>query len=192
MSFELPSLPFPKDSLRPYISEETIEFHYGKHHAAYVNNLNNLIVGTEYESFSLEEIIIKSSGPIFNNAAQTWNHTFFWNCLSPNGGGIPKGLVLDEINKNFGSFDEFKSKFSNSAISLFGSGWAWLAKANDGTLQIVQLSNAGNPMTQGMKPILTIDVWEHAYYIDYRNARSKFVDSFWEIVNWDFVLQNLR
>lgn len=191
MAFQLPELPFPKDSLKPHMSEETIEYHYGKHHQTYVNNLNNLIAGTEFETKSLEEIILKSSGGIFNNAAQTWNHTFFWNCLSPNGGGKPTGKLLEEIEKNFGSFDEFKKQFTNAAITLFGSGWAWLVRNPEGKLEIVQTSNAGNPMTDGKKPLLTIDVWEHAYYIDYRNARPKFVEAFWEIVNWDFVQKNL-
>jgi len=174
------------------MSEETLEYHHGKHHQAYVNNLNNLIAGTEFEGMSLEEIILKSSGGIFNNAAQTWNHTFFWNCLSPNGGGKPLGLVLVELEKNFGSFENFKSQFTNAAVTLFGSGWAWLVKNPDGKLEIIQASNAGNPLTMGKKPLLTIDVWEHAYYIDYRNARPKFVEAFWEIVNWDFVAKNLQ
>jgi superoxide dismutase, Fe-Mn family len=184
MKFTLPELPFPKDALKPHISEETLDYHYGKHHAAYVNNLNNLIPGTDFENMSLEEIIIKSQAGIFNNAAQIWNHTFFWHTLSPNGGGTPTGIVLDEITKYFGSFDAFKEKFSNSAATLFGSGWVWLAKNADGTLEIVQSPNAGNPVTLGKKPIITIDVWEHAYYIDYRNARPKFIEHFWELVNW--------
>lgn len=191
MAFQLPSLPYPKDALKPYMSEETIEYHYGKHHQTYLNNLNNLIVGTEYEKMNLEEIILKSQGAIFNNAAQTWNHTFFWNCLSPNGGGLPTGLLLEKIIQNFGSFEEFKNQFTNAAVTLFGSGWTWLVQNPDGKLEIVQTSNAGNPMTSGKKPLLTIDVWEHAYYIDYRNARAKFVEAFWEIVNWDFVSKNL-
>ncbi|MGB9770956.1 MAG: superoxide dismutase [Candidatus Kapaibacteriota bacterium] len=191
MAFLLPALPFPKDSLKPFISEETIEYHYGKHHQTYVNNLNNLIAGTEYENMTLEEIILKSKGGIFNNAAQTWNHSFFWNCLSPNGGGKPEGKLLAEIEKNFGSFDAFRNEFSNAAITLFGSGWAWLVKNPDGKLEIIQTSNAGNPMTEGKTPLMTLDVWEHAYYIDYRNARGKFVEAFWNIVNWDFVQKNL-
>lgn len=191
MAFQLPSLPYPKDALKPYMSEETIEYHYGKHHQTYLNNLNNLIVGTEYEKMNLEEIILKSQGAIFNNAAQTWNHTFFWNCLSPNGGGLPTGLLLEKIIQNFGNFEEFKNQFTNAAVTLFGSGWTWLVQNPDGKLEIVQTSNAGNPMTSGKKPLLTIDVWEHAYYIDYRNARAKFVEAFWEIVNWDFVSKNL-
>lgn len=191
MAFQLPSLPYPKDALKPYMSEETIEYHYGKHHQTYLNNLNNLIAGTEYEKMNLEEIILKSQGAIFNNAAQTWNHTFFWNCLSPNGGGLPTGLLLEKIIQNFGSFEEFKNQFTNAAVTLFGSGWTWLVQNPDGKLEIVQTSNAGNPLTSGKKPLLTIDVWEHAYYIDYRNARAKFVEAFWEIVNWDFVSKNL-
>lgn len=154
--------------------------------------MNNLIAGTEFESMTLEDTILKSSGAIFNNAAQHWNHTFFWNCFSPNSGGVPKGLALDEISKNFCSFEVFQANFSNSAISLFSSGWTCLAKSPDGKWEIIQASNAGNPLTQGMKPILTIDICEQAYYIDYRNARAEFVEAFWEIVNWDFVAQNLQ
>ncbi|MFA6571363.1 MAG: Fe-Mn family superoxide dismutase [Bacteroidota bacterium] len=191
MKFELPELPFAKDALNPIISPETFDYHYGKHHQAYVTNLNNLVLGNEYENLSLEEIIKKAQGGIFNNAAQVYNHTFFWNCLSPNGGGIPKGKIEEEINKYFGSFEEFKTKFSNAAITLFGSGWAWLAKNIDGSLEILQLSNAGTPIALDKKPIITIDVWEHAYYIDYRNARPKFVEKFWDIVNWDFANKNV-
>jgi superoxide dismutase, Fe-Mn family len=191
MKFELPELPFAKDSLKGIISEETFDYHHGKHHAAYVNNLNKLIEGTKYESMDLEGIIKDSEGGVFNNAAQTWNHTFFWNCLSPNGGGQPTGKVLDGINAAFGSFDSFKEKFSNSAATLFGAGWAWLAKGDDGKLEILQLSNAGTPLTMNKKPILTIDVWEHAYYIDYRNARPQFIEKFWDIVNWDHALKQL-
>ena len=185
MKFELPELPFDKSSLAPIISEETLDYHWGKHHAAYVNNLNNLVPGTEFEGMSLEDIIKKSQGGVFNNAAQIWNHTFFWNCLSPNGGGAPTGDLLASIEKDFGSFDEFKAKFSNAAATLFGAGWAWLAKNTDGSLEIVQSSNAGTPLTTDKTPILTLDVWEHAYYIDYRNARPKFIEKFWDIVNWD-------
>lgn len=187
MAFVLPELPFPKDSLKGIISAETLDYHYGKHHAAYVTNLNKLTEGTEFQNLSLEEIITKSSGGIFNNAAQTWNHTFFWNSLSPNGGGAPTGKALQEIIKYYGSFDVFKEKFSTAAATLFGSGWAWLVQNPDGKLDIVQTSNAGTPLTSGLKPILTFDVWEHAYYIDYRNARPKFVEMLWEIVNWDHV-----
>lgn len=191
MKFELPPLPYSKDALVPHISEETFDYHYGKHHATYVANLNNFVEGTEFQGLTLEEIIKKAQGPIFNNAAQTWNHTFFWNSLSPNSGGIPKGKILEEINKSFGSFDEFKDKFSKSAAGLFGSGWTWLVKNPDNTLEILPLSNAGTPLTLNKKPLLTLDVWEHAYYIDYRNARPKFIEHFWEIINWEFALKNL-
>ncbi len=191
MSFELPQLPFAKNALAPHISEETLDYHYGKHHQAYVTNLNNLIQGTDFEGKDLETIIKTSEGGVFNNAAQVFNHTFFWNSLSPNGGSVPTGKVLEEINKNFGSFAEFKDKFSKAALTLFGSGWAWLAKDSSGKLEIIQLSNAGTPLTQGKTPILTIDVWEHAYYIDYRNARPAFIEHFWELVNWDNVLKQL-
>ena len=192
MSFILPELPFDINALNPHISPETLEYHHGKHHAAYVTNLNNLIQGTEFEGMALEDIIKKSQAGVFNNAAQTYNHTFFWNCLSPNGGGAPKGLIADEINKAFGSFDDFKTKFSNSAATLFGAGWAWLVQKADGKLEIVQKSNAGTPLTDGDKPIITLDVWEHAYYIDYRNARPKFIEHFWELINWDFANKNLQ
>lgn len=191
MSFVLPQLPFAKDALVPHISEETLDYHYGKHHQAYVTNLNNLIQGTAFEEKDLETIIKTSEAGIFNNAAQVYNHTFFWDSLSPNGGGAPKGIVLDEINKNFGSFDEFKDKFSKAALTLFGAGWAWLAKDDSGKLEILQLSNAGTPIALGKTPILTIDVWEHAYYIDYRNARPAFIEHFWELVNWDNVAKQL-
>ncbi len=191
MSFTLPELPFDKDALAPHISAETLDYHHGKHHAAYVNNLNKMIAGTEFEGKSLEAIIMESKGGMFNNAAQIWNHTFFWNCLSPNGGGVPTGEVLTAINSNFGSLEEFKAKFSAAAATLFGAGWAWLVKNEDNSLEIVQMSNAGNPLTQSQKPIMTLDVWEHAYYIDYRNARPKFIEHFWDLVNWDFVRKNL-
>lgn len=191
MKFELPALPFDKNALAPIISEETLDYHWGKHHAAYVNNLNNLIQGTEFEELGLEDIIKKSQGGIFNNSAQVWNHTFFWDCLTPNGGGTPSGDVLNAIEKNFGSFDEFKSKFSTAAATLFGSGWTWLTKKPDGSLEIVQTSNAGTPLTTDSKPLLTLDVWEHAYYIDYRNARPQFIEKFWELVNWDNVAKLL-
>jgi len=187
MKFELPELPFDKATLAPIISEETLDYHWGKHHAAYVNNLNNLVPGTEFEGLGLEDIIKKSQGGIFNNAAQVWNHTFFWDCLSPNGGGAPSGDVLAAIEKSFGSFDEFKTKFSTAAATLFGAGWTWLTKNAEGSLEIVQTSNAGTPLTTDKKPILTLDVWEHAYYIDYRNARPQFIEKFWDIVNWDNV-----
>ena len=191
MKFELPELPFPKDSMKGIISEETFDYHHGKHHAAYVNNLNNLVPGTEFENMTLEDVIKKSSGGIFNNSAQIWNHTFFWDSISPNGGGVPIGKVADEINKAFGSFEDFKTKFSQAAASLFGAGWAWLAQNKDGSLEILQLSNAGTPLTLDKKPLLTLDVWEHAYYIDYRNARPKFIEMFWDIVNWDNVLKQM-
>ncbi|WP_022948752.1 superoxide dismutase [Methylohalobius crimeensis] len=191
MKHELPALPYAMDALEPYISKETLEYHYGKHHNTYVTNLNNLVPGTEFENLSLEDIIRKASGPIFNNAAQVWNHTFYWNGLSPNGGGAPQGAIADAINRDFGSFDAFKEAFSKAAATLFGSGWAWLVKNADGKLEIVQASNAGNPMTDGKTPLLTCDVWEHAYYIDYRNARPKYVENFWNLVNWEFANQNL-
>lgn len=191
MSFELPALPYTKDGLEPHISAETLEYHYGKHHNTYVVNLNNLVKGTEFEGKSLEEIILKSSGGIFNNAAQVWNHTFYWNCLAPNAGGEPTGAVADAIVKHFGSFAAFKEQLTDSAIKNFGSGWTWLVKKADGKLAIVNTSNAANPMTDGDKPLLTVDVWEHAYYIDYRNARPKYLENFWALVNWEFVAKNL-
>ena len=189
--FTLPPLPYAKDALAPTISAETIEFHYGKHHQTYVDNLNKLTANTEFANAALEDIIRKSSAGIFNNSAQVWNHTFFWNCLTPKGGGAPTGVVAEAINKNFGSFEKFKEQFTNAAVTLFGSGWAWLVKKPDGSLAIVQKSNAANPLTDGDKPLLTCDVWEHAYYIDYRNARAKFVEGYWKLVNWDFVARNL-
>ena len=185
MVFTLPELPFAKDSMKGIISEEAFDYHHGKHHAAYVNNLNNLVGGTEFEGKELVDIIKTSQGGIFNNAAQIWNHTFFWNSISPNGGGQPTGALLEAIIKDFGSFDEFKAKFSTAAATLFGSGWAWLVKNESGALEIVQTPNAGTPLTTNKKPILTLDVWEHAYYIDYRNARPKFIEKFWEIANWE-------
>jgi Fe-Mn family superoxide dismutase len=191
MKFELPELPFDKASLAPVISEETLDFHWGKHHAAYVNNLNNLVPGTEFEGLTLEDIIRKSQGGVFNNAAQIWNHTFFWDCLSPNGGGTPTGKTLDLINTNFGSVEDFKTKFSAAATTLFGAGWAWLVLTPEGKLEIVQTSNAGTPLTSENKPLLTLDVWEHAYYIDYRNARPKFIEKFWDVVNWNNIEKNI-
>lgn len=190
MEHKLPKLPFSEDALEPVISKETIEYHYGKHHQTYVTNLNNLIVGTEFEDMDLEDIIKKSSGGIFNNAAQVYNHTFYWNCLSPAGGGKPTGKLAEAIDKTFGSFDEFKKLFSAKAIGTFGSGWAWLVKNQDGGLEIVSTGNAETPITKGQTPLLTCDVWEHAYYIDYRNARAKYVEKFWNLVNWDFVAGN--
>ncbi len=190
MEHTLPALPYAKDALEPHISSETLEYHYGKHHQTYVTNLNKLIAGTEFADADLEEIIRKASGGVFNNAAQVWNHTFYWNCLSPNGGGEPGGALADAINSAFGSFAEFKEKFSQTAITTFGSGWGWLVQNADGSLALASTSNAGNPMTNGQKPLLTCDVWEHAYYIDYRNARPGYVESFWNLVNWDFVASN--
>lgn len=191
MSFTLPPLPFAKNALEPNISEETIDYHYGKHHQNYVNTLNTLVKGTEYEKMSLEEIIKKSNGPVFNNAAQVWNHDFYWLCLSPNGGGEPTGKLADKINEAFGSFATFKEKFSDLALKTFGSGWAWLVQNKDGSLALVSTSNAQDPLTTDQKALLTCDVWEHAYYIDYRNARAKYVEAFWNVVNWDFVNKNL-
>ncbi len=190
MEHTLPPLPYAKDALQPHISAETLEFHYGKHHQAYVTNLNNLIKGTEFENLSLEEIIKKSSGGVFNNSAQVWNHTFFWNCMAPNAGGAPTGAVADAINQKWGSFDKFKEEFTKSCVGNFGSGWTWLVKKADGSVDIVNTSNAATPLTTSDKPLLTCDVWEHAYYIDYRNARPKFVEAFWNVVNWDFVAKN--
>lgn len=190
MAHKLPELPYAMDALAPHISAETLEYHYGKHHQTYVTNLNNLIKGTENEDKSLEEIVKTSSGGLFNNAAQIWNHTFYWNCLSPNGGGEPTGDLAAAINKTFGSFEEFKNQFSQTAITTFGSGWGWLVKEADGSLALASTSNAGTPMTEGKTALLTCDVWEHAYYIDYRNARPKYVEAFWSLVNWDFVSQN--
>ena len=191
MEHKLPALPFSMEALEPTISKETLEYHYGKHHQAYVTNLNKLIVGTEFENMELNDIILKSGGGIFNNAAQVFNHTFYWNCLSPKGGGEPQDKLAEEINASFGSFTEFKDKFSQTAVGTFGSGWAWLVKNQDGKLEIVSTSNAANPMTDGKKPLLTCDVWEHAYYIDYRNARPAYVEKFWDLVNWEFVASNL-
>lgn len=191
MQHTLPALPYSNDALVPHISPETIEFHYGKHHQAYVTKLNDLIKGTEFENMSLEDIVMKSAGGIFNNAAQVWNHTFYWNCLGPKKGGNPTGAIADKINAKWGSFDSFKQEFTNSAATNFGSGWTWLVTNANGELEIVNTSNAANPMTEGKKPIMTVDVWEHAYYVDYRNARPKYLEAFWALVNWDFVNSNL-
>jgi Fe-Mn family superoxide dismutase len=188
--FELPQLPYAMDALQPFISKETLEYHYGKHHQAYVNNLNNLIKDTEFASLSLEDIIMKATGGMFNNAAQVWNHTFYWNCMMPKSAGTPTGALAEAINKKFGSFDEFKKVFSQSAITLFGSGWTWLCKNAAGELEIVNTGNAGLPMKDGKVALLTCDVWEHAYYIDYRNVRATYVENFWKLVNWDFVAAN--
>ena len=189
MAFELPSLPYAKNALAPHISEETLEFHYGKHHKTYVDNLNNLVPGTEFEGQSLEAIIKVSSGGIFNNAAQVWNHTFYWHCLSPNGGGEPTGELADAINETFGSFDIFKEEFTKTSVTTFGSGWGWLVKTSDGKLELASTTGAGNPMTEGKTPLLTCDVWEHAYYVDYRNARPAYLKAFWELVNWEYVAE---
>ncbi|WP_367025251.1 superoxide dismutase [Fe] [Methylococcus sp. ANG] len=191
MTHELPALPYAKNALEPHISAETLEFHYGKHHQTYVTNLNNLIPGTEYENLSLEEIVRKApAGGVFNNAAQIWNHTFYWNSLSPNGGGEPTGALAEAIVKSFGSFEKFKEEFTKCAVTTFGSGWAWLVKNADGSLALVSTGNAGCPLTSGQTPLLTCDVWEHAYYIDYRNARPKYVEAFWNLVNWEFAAAN--
>ena len=190
MEHKLPSLPYAHDALAPHISKETLEFHHDKHHQTYVTNLNNLIKGTEFESASLEEIVKKSSGGIFNNAAQVWNHTFYWDSMKPNGGGQPTGALADAINAKWGSFDKFKEEFTKVAVGTFGSGWAWLVKKADGSLDLVSTSNAATPLTTDAKPLLTCDVWEHAYYIDYRNARPKYVEAFWNVVSWDFASKN--
>ncbi len=191
MEHQLPALPYAKDALVPHISVETIEYHYGKHHQTYVTNLNNLIKGTEFEDASLEDIVKKSSGGIYNNAAQIWNHTFFWNGMKPNGGGAPSGALADAINAKWGSFDEFKKAFQASAVGNFGSGWTWLVKKADGSVDIVNMGAAGTPLTTGDKALLTVDVWEHAYYIDYRNLRAKFVEVFLNnLANWDFAAAN--
>ena len=192
MAIELPPLPYEKNALEPNISAETLEFHHGKHQQAYVTNLNNLIKGTEFESAALEDIIKKSSGGVFNNAAQIWNHTFYWHSMrSPKADNKPSGKLADAIDKAFGSFDKFKEEFKKSAVGNFGSGWTWLVQRPDGALGIVNTSNAATPITGSDKPLFTIDVWEHAYYIDYRNARPSYVDKFWDLVNWDFAAKNL-
>ena len=193
MAFELPELPYDLDALAPHISEETLQFHHGKHHQAYVNKLNDLVPGSEFEGLSLEEIIMKAEpGVLYNQAAQVWNHTFYWHSMSPNGGGQPTGALADAIKNNFGSFDTFKEKFTAAALGQFGSGWAWLVKNSDGSLGVEKTSNANNPMNNGQTPILTCDVWEHAYYIDTRNDRGKYVGNFWELVNWSFAEENFN
>ena len=191
MEHTLPALPYALDALAPKISKETLEFHYGKHHQAYVTNLSNLIKGTEFENLGLEEIIKKASGGVFNNAAQIWNHTFYWNSLSPKGGGNPAGTLAAAIDKKWGSFDAFKDAFTKSAVGNFGSSWTWLVKKPDGSLDIVNTSNAATPITGADKPLLTCDLWEHAYYIDYRNRRPDYLGAFWGLVNWDFAAKNL-
>ncbi len=188
---ELPDLPFAEDALSPSISAETISFHYGKHHRGYVNNVNQLIPGTEFENMDLERIIRSSSGKIFNNAAQVWNHTFYWNSLAPKAGGAPKGELGRQIEKAFGSFDEFRKQFSAAAAGTFGSGWAWLVKKPNSSLEVRSTSNAEPAFLNGDVPLMTCDVWEHAYYIDYRNDRAAYVKAFWNVVNWDFAENNL-
>ncbi|WP_299583476.1 Fe-Mn family superoxide dismutase [uncultured Microbulbifer sp.] len=191
MAFELPELPYAMNALAPHISEETLEYHYGKHHKTYVDKLNGLLEGTADADKSLEDVIKSSSGGVFNNAAQVWNHTFYWNCLSPNGGGEASGAIAEAITTAFGSFDKFKEEFTASAVNNFGSGWTWLVKKADGSVAIVNTSNAATPLTEeGVTPLLTCDVWEHAYYIDYRNLRPKYMEAFWALVNWEFVNQN--
>jgi Fe-Mn family superoxide dismutase len=192
MAIELPALPYARDALAPHISAETIDYHYGKHHQAYVTNLNNLIKGTEFEAMDLVSIVKKAQGGMFNNAAQIWNHTFYWNSLSPKGGGEPSGKLGDAIKKAFGGFAQFKDDFSKLAAGTFGSGWAWLVQRVDGSLGIVSTSNAATPITGADRPLLTCDVWEHAYYIDYRNARPKYVEAFWNLVNWEFAASQMK
>ena len=190
MAFELPALPYAKDALEPHISAETLDFHHGKHHNTYVVKLNGLVPGTEFEGKTLEEIIKTSSGPVFNNAAQIWNHTFYWNCLAPNAGGVATGAVADAINAKWGSFEAFQAELNDKAVNNFGSSWTWLVKNADGTLEIVNTSNAGCPLTANQTPLLTVDLWEHAYYIDYRNVRPDYLKGFWALVNWEFVNAN--
>ncbi len=191
MSFELPKLPYAIDALAPHISKETLEYHYGKHHQTYVNTLNTLIKGTEFENATLEEIILKSSGPMFNNAAQVWNHTFYWESLKPQGGGAATGKIAEEINKKWGSFEAFQEAFDKCAVGTFGAGWAWLVKNADGSIDLASTSNAATPLTAGQTPLLTCDVWEHAYYIDYRNSRPNYLENFWALINWDKVNERL-
>jgi Fe-Mn family superoxide dismutase len=190
MAFELPALPYAQDALEPHISAETLEYHYGKHHATYVTKLNGLIPGTEFEGKDLEEIIKTSEGGIFNNAAQIWNHTFYWNCLSPNGGGEPTGALADAITAKWGSFEAFQAAFNDKAVNNFGSSWTWLVKTATGELDIVNTSNAATPITEGVTPLITVDLWEHAYYIDFRNLRPKYLEAFWALVNWEFAATN--
>lgn len=189
MAFVLPALPFPKNGLEPHISENTLSFHYDKHHQGYVNNLNKLVLGTAFEGASLEDIVKKAEGGIFNNGAQVWNHTFYWNCLSPQGGGEPAGPLAEAIKRDFGSFEAFKEHFSTAAATLFGSGWAWLVKKSDGKLEILKESNAGNPLRKGLSPLMVIDVWEHAYYLDKQNRRPDYIAAFWELVDWKKVAE---
>ncbi|MEP4548213.1 MAG: Fe-Mn family superoxide dismutase [Saccharospirillum sp.] len=190
MAFELPELPYAINALEPHISQETLEYHHGKHHNTYVTKLNGLIPGTEFEGKSLEDIIKSSSGGVFNNSAQIWNHTFYWHSLSPNGGGAPTGALGEAINAKWGSFEAFQKEFDEKAVNNFGSSWTWLVKNSDGSLEIVNTSNAGTPITEGQTPIITVDLWEHAYYIDYRNLRPKYLEAFWKLANWDFAAEN--
>ena len=190
MAFELPALPYERNALAPHISAETLDYHYGKHHQDHVNKLNELIEGTADADKSLEEIITSSSGDLFNQAAQVWNHTFYWHCLAPSGGDEPSGSLAEAINARFGSFAKFKETFNASALANFGCGWTWLIKTQDGGIDIVNTSNADTPIAHGQTPLMTIDVWEHAYYIDYRNARAKYLESVWNVLNWAFVAQN--
>ena len=193
MAFELPPLPYEQNALEPHISAETLEYHYGKHHKTYVDKLNGLVGGTDMENKSLEEVVKAAEGGVFNNAAQIWNHTFYWHCLAPNGGGAPTGKLGEAIDAAFGSFDKFKEEFTNSAVNNFGSGWTWLVQKGDGSVAIVNTSNAGTPLTDdSVTPLLTVDVWEHAYYIDYRNARPKYMEAFWNLVNWEFAASNMK
>ncbi len=193
MAFELPALPYEKTALEPHISAETLEYHYGKHHKTYVDKLNGLVDGTDMANKALEDVVKTATGGMFNNAAQVWNHTFYWNCLSPNGGGAPSGELAAKISESFGSVDKFKDEFTNSAVGNFGSGWTWLVQKRDGALAIVNTDDAETPLTdESVTPLLTVDVWEHAYYIDYRNARPKYMEAFWALVNWDFVASNMK
>lgn len=190
MAFELPQLPYAMDALAPHISKETLEYHYGKHHQTYVTNLINLVKDTPQQDMTLVELIKTTTGGIFNNAAQVYNHTFYWYCLKPQGGGEPTGALAEAINQTFGSFAAFKEQFNKTAVGTFGSGWAWLVKNAQGQLEIVSTSNAACPITQNQTPLLTCDVWEHAYYIDYRNSRPNYLEAFWKLVNWDYVSAN--
>jgi Fe-Mn family superoxide dismutase len=190
MAFELPPLPYADDALAPHISAETLAYHHGKHHRTYVDNLNKLAAGTEWETQTLEEVIRTAEGGLFNNAAQVWNHTFYWSCLSPSGGGEPTPPLATRINLSFGNFSSFREQFTTAAATHFGSGWAWLVSEPSGRLAIATTGNADNPVRKGSTPLLTCDVWEHAYYIDYRNARAEYLEHFWEVVNWDFVVAN--
>jgi len=192
MAIELPPLPYDRAALEPHMSAETLDYHYGKHHKAYVDNANKMIEGTEFADMPLVDIIRRAQGPLFNNVAQVWNHTFFWNCMKPNGGGEPTGKLMDAINLAFGDFQTFKDEFAKTCVGTFGSGWGWLVQRPDGSLALVSTSNANTPLTGDDTPLLTCDVWEHAYYIDYRNLRPKFVEAFWNLVNWDFVASNMK